>query len=388
MLLSEHQSKELLKQYGFPVPQGKLARTAGDAEAACATVEARKYVVKAQIAAGGRGLAGGIRFAATPSAVHDEASRMIGSKLVTEQTGPAGEVVKAVYVEAALDLAAQYFIAFALDPVTGGVMLLASSEGGVAFEQKARMDSDVVSTLLMTGDAAKDGKPLAAFLKTLGIDDAKAAEPILAAAKAFVDCDMTLLEINPYARTRDGDWLAIDAKIALDASALFRHPEFDSFEADQPLSATEAEAQKSNINLVRLEGNLGVVVNGAGLGLATNDLIVDAGGKPANFMDIRTTATSFDIAKGVELLLRDAAVRAILLNVHGGGMTVCDTVAEGVAFAYSRNDRKLPVVARLAGVNAEWGLRILQDRKLPVEIFPDMPGAVARAVELAGKGAR
>lgn len=388
MLLSEYKSKELLAQYGFPVPPGKLARSPGDAQEACASVPARKFVVKAQIAAGGRGLAGGIRFAATPSMVHDEAARMIGTRLVTEQTGPAGETVRAVYVEAALDLAAQYFIAFALDPDSGQVMLLGSSEGGVAFEQRARMDSDVVSTLLMSGQAEADRAPVTAFLKGLGIDDATAAEPVLAAAGAFVDCDMTLLEINPYARTRDGDWLAIDAKIVLDSAAVFRHPEYESIEADQPLSAPEAEAQKSNINLVRLDGNLGVVVNGAGLGLATNDMIVDAGGSPANFMDIRTTATSFDIAKGVELLLKDKAVKAILLNVHGGGMTVCDTVAEGVAFAYSRSDRKLPVVARLAGVNAEWGLQILQDRRLPVETFPDMPGAVARAVELASKGAR
>lgn len=388
MLLSEYKSKELLAQYGFPVPPGKLARSARDAEEACAQVPARKFVVKAQIAAGGRGLAGGIRFAATPSSVHDEAARMIGSRLVTEQTGPAGETVAAVYVEAALDLAAQYFIALALDPESGGILLLGSSEGGVAFEQKARMESDVVSTLLLSGDEAQDRAPVTAFLKGLGIDDPKAATPILAAAKAFVDCDMTLLEINPYGLTKERDWLAIDAKIVLDGAALFRHPEYESFEADQPLSAPEAEAQKSNINLVRLEGNLGVVVNGAGLGLATNDMIMDAGGQPANFMDIRTTASSFDIAKGVELLLRDTSVKAILLNVHGGGMTVCDTVAEGVAFAYSRNDRKLPVVARLAGVNAEWGTQILKDRRLPVEIFPDMPGAVARAVELAKKGAR
>lgn len=388
MVLSECKSKELLAQYGFPIPAGKLARSARDAEEACASVNAVKYVVKAQIAAGGRGLAGGIRFAATPSSVHDEAARMIGSRLVTEQTGPEGETVKSVYVEAALDLAAQYFIAFALDPVSGQIMLLASSEGGVAFEQRARMDSDVVTTLLLSGDPATDLEPVTAFLKSLGIDDSRAVAPLLDAARAFVDCDMTLLEINPFARTKSGDWLAIDAKVILDGAALFRHPEHEGLQAEQPVSVPEAEAQKSNINLVRLGGNLGVVVNGAGLGLATNDLIADAGGQAANFMDIRTTATSFDIAKGVELLLRDSGVHAILLNVHGGGMTVCDTVAEGVAFAYSRNARKVPVVARLAGVNAEWGLQILQDRRLPVEIFPDMPTAVARAVELAGKGAR
>ena len=388
MLLSEYKSKELIAQYGIPVPAGKLARSAQEAEERCAEIAAKKYVVKAQIAAGGRGLAGGIKFAATPSSVRAEAEKLIGSTLVTEQTGPAGEVVQTVYVEAALTLAAQYFIALALDPATGNPMLLASSEGGVAFEQRARMDPTAFSTFVLQGDAAATDPALEAFLGDLGIKDADGRKAVAAAHRAFVENDMILLEINPFARTDEGDWLAIDAKIALDPSAAFRHPEFEAFVADQGLSVAEDEAQRSNINFVKLDGNLGVVVNGAGLGLATNDLIVDAQGRPANFMDIRTTAKSFDIAKGVELLLQDPNVRAILLNVHGGGMTVCDPVAEGVAFAYSRSDRKLPVVARLAGQNAEWGLKILQDRKVPTEAFDDPKAAVARAVEIAGGGGR
>lgn len=388
MLLSEYRSKELIAQYGVPVPPGKLARSAREAEERCAEISAKKYVVKAQIAAGGRGLAGGIKFAATPSSVREEAERLIGSTLVTDQTRAEGEVVRSVYVEAALNLSAQYFIALAIDPGTGDLMLLASSEGGVAFEQRARMDANAFTTLVLSGDDTADEAPLRDFLAGLGIDDDAAHAAIQAACRAFVENDMLLLEINPFARTDDGRWLAIDAKIALDASAVFRHPEFETMDGDQGLSAAEYEAQKSNINFVKLDGNLGVVVNGAGLGLATNDMIVDARGRPANFMDIRTTARSFDIAKGVEILLGEPNVKAILLNVHGGGMTVCDTVAEGVAFAYSRSSRKPPVVARLAGQNAEWGLRILQDRKVPVEPFDDMSAAVKRAVDLAGGGAR
>ena len=244
------------------------------------------------------------------------------------------------------------------------------------------MDSGVVQANALT-ETDVTGQ-IAQALRKIGIDDAKAVTQIEAALTAFTENDMTLLEINPFARTKDGAWMVIDAKVALDPSAAFRHPEFEGLLADQGLSATETEAQKSNINFVGLDGSLGVIVNGAGLGLATNDMIVDAEGRPANFMDIRTTATSFDIARGVELLLRDKAVKAILLNVHGGGMTVCDTVAEGVAFAYNRNDRKLPCIARLAGVNADWGLQILKDRKVPVESFADMKDAVARAVDLAG----
>lgn len=395
MLLSEYKSKELLHQYGIKVPSGKLARSAKEAEATCAGILAeqypgvasKKYVVKAQIAAGGRGLAGGVRFAATPSTVQEEAAKMLGSTLVTEQTGPEGEEVRSVYVEAALDLKAQYFVALALDFETGRPLLLASSEGGVEFEQRARMDSDTVKTLVLSGDATADRTPLTDFLSSLGIEDTAAADPILAATKAFLDNDMTLLEINPFAVTEAGDWVAIDAKITLDAAAGFRHPEFESMVAEQGLSVDEDEAARRNINFVKLGGDMGVVVNGAGLGLATNDMIVDANGTPANFMDIRTTATSFDIAAGVELLLKDPQVKVLLLNVHGGGMTVCDTVAEGVAFAYSRADRKVPCVARLAGTNADWGLRILKDRKVPAETFDNMRGAVKRAVELAG-GAR
>lgn len=388
MLLSEYKAKEILRQYGVPIPPGRLARTAEEAEAACAGLPAKKFVVKAQIAAGGRGLAGGIRFAATPSSVHEEAARLLGSRLVTDQTGPDGETVNSVYVEAALDLDHQYFVAYALDPESGQPMLISSAEGGVEFEQRVRMDASAVKTRLVGDEVvAKDGR-LAAFLSEIGIDAARTAEVLLAARRAFVEYDMTLLEMNPFAKTRDGEWYALDAKMVIDDNAMYRHPELESLAAEQRLAAAESEAQRSNINLVKLDGNIGVIVNGAGLGLATNDMIVDAGGKPANFMDIRTTATSFDIARGVEILLKDPQVRAILLNVHGGGMTVCDTVAEGVAFAYARSDRKLPVAARLAGQNAEWGLRILKDRKVPAKVFGDMKGAVLGAVDLARGGGR
>lgn len=384
MLLPEHQSKELLSQYGIAVPVGKLATSPEEAMQACAGIAAKKFVVKSQIAAGGRGLAGGIKFAATPSAVKEEAVRLLGARLVTDQTGPDGEVVQTVYVEAALDLEAQTYLAFALDPETAQPMLLVSSEGGVAFEQKARMNADTVQSLVLSGQADADREPVTRLLEPLGISGASAVQQVLHACAAFVENDMTLLEINPFARTRAGEWLAIDAKIVLDGSAAFRHPEFESLLANQGLSQAEDEAQKSNINFVKLDGNLGVIVNGAGLGLATNDMIVDADGSPANFMDIRTTATSFDIAKGVEILLNDPSVNALLLNVHGGGMTVCDTVAEGVAFAYSRAQRTPPVIARLAGQNADWGHQILKDRKVPVEIMGDMAAAVTRAVAVAG----
>ncbi|MGR3570728.1 succinate--CoA ligase subunit beta [Brevirhabdus sp.] len=386
MFLSEYQSKELLAQYDVPVPRGRLAHNPQEAEQRCAEIPARKFVVKAQITAGGRGLAGGVKFAATPSAVKDEARRLLGTTLVTAQHGSTGELVEAVSVEEALDLVSSYFMAFVLDPMSGQPMLLASADGGIEFEQRSQMDPSTVKALELGPDTAEARATLTEFLAGIGIDSDPPLDILFSARQAFVETDMALLEINPFARTGTGagKWVAIDAKITLDGSALFRHPEFESLADRQGLTAPEMEAQKNDINLVRMDGNIGVVVNGAGLGLATNDMIFDAGGQPANFMDIRTTATSLDIAKGVSLLLNQSRTQVILLNVHGGGMTACDTVAEGVSIAYARSERKPPVVARLAGQNAEWGMRILKDRKIPVEVFDTISGAVSRAVQIAG----
>jgi len=379
MILSEYKSKELIAQYGVKIPDGRVATTAAEAEERCREIDATKYVVKAQIGAGGRGLAGGIKFAATPSAVRSEVTKMLGKPLITEQTGTSGEIVSEVYVEAAVAIAKDVFIAIVLNPVTAQPTLLASANGGVEFEQMARMDPDVVSSIVLI-----EGADISGFLNGLGFaDSSAAANAIASATKAFVANDMTLLEINPFAYTEAGEWLAVDAKVSLDGNAMYRHPELESLVSDDSLTPAERVAHENEINFVKLDGDIGVVVNGAGLGLATNDMLVAAGGKPANFMDIRTTATSFQITRGVELLLEDPTVKLILLNVHGGGMTVCDTVAEGVAFAYARSSRKLPIIARLAGQNAEWAMKILNDRLLPVETCKDMTSAVSRAVAIA-----
>ena len=385
-MLSEYQSKELLSQYGLSIPEGKLARTPEEAEARCKEISARKYVVKAQISAGGRGLAGGIKFAATPSSVAEESRKLLNSTLVTEQTSTAGETVKSVYIEAAIEIAQNYFIAISFDPTSGMPLLLASSVGGVEFEQLAKMDSDVVKTHIFEDDTPQHRKDLAGFLKEVGIDDPAVLDILYGARQAFTQNDLTLLEINPFAKTADGKWMAIDAKIAFDKNASFRRPELETLIADRGMSASEMEAQKNNINLVKLNGDIGVVANGAGLGLATNDMIIDSGGNPANFMDIRTTARSFDVAKGVELILAERQVKVILLNIHGGGMTAADTVAEGVNFAYSRSERKLPIIAHISGHNAEWGIQILRDRMVPVETFDTITEAITRVVEVAQSG--
>ena len=386
MLLSEHQAKELLTQYGLRVPDGRLATTPKEVEVSCKEINAKKYVVKAQIAAGGRGLAGGIKFAATPSAAADEARKILGSNLVTEQTSLTGETVNSVYVEAAVDISKSFYVALALEPKSGLPILLASSVGGVEFEQRAQMDEDIVKTHPFDQDTSEQRAALVAFLGDIGIKGDAVVDALLSARQAFLEYEMTLLEINPLALTADNSWVVIDAKVTLDNNAAFRHPEFEGLGLETGSSASELEAQKHNINLVNLTGNIGVVSNGAGLGLATHDMIVDSGGAPANFMDIRTTAQSFDVAKGVELLLGDPKVNVVLLVVHGGGMTTADTIAEGVNFAYARSDRELPVIAYISGQNAEWGIKILRERKVPVTTFDTISGAIAEAVAVAKNG--
>ena len=389
MNLSEHLSKEILAQYGVAIPTGRLATSPQEAEASCKEIDSAKYVVKAQIGAGGRGLVGGIKFAATPSAVRAEAGKLIGKRLVTDQTGEAGEMVNSVYVEEAIDIVHSYYLSLAFDQHDGQPVLLCSAKGGVEFEQAARMDPDIVSHLTLPSDGEFDKAAIGAFLEKAGIPD-KARDGVLkiakGAAKAFFDNDATLVEINPLAVRKDGSAVAVDAKISLDGNALFRHPEFDDANSEAQREEQERIASENDINFVKLGGNIGVVVNGAGLGLATNDMIVDAGGRPANFMDIRTTTTSLQIARGIAMLLQDTSVTVMLINVHGGGMTACDTVAEGFAIAYSRSSRKPPVVVRLAGTNAEWAVSVLRNRRLEFDSFDTMGEAVERAVEIARTG--
>jgi succinyl-CoA synthetase beta subunit len=386
MYLSEYQAKEILARYGVNVPEGGLARTPGEAEERARALKCERFAVKAQILAGGRGLAGGVRLAPTPSAVRDAAEALLGTRLVTEQTGPAGEVVERVYVEAAVDDRRSVYLALVIDEREAVPRLLGAREGGVAFEAKAHADPGILESLALPVDGDLSRADVPGFLARIGVEGpaaACAATLVAGMVRAAFEIDALLVEINPLAITPEGRAVAVDAKMVLDDSALYRHPEFEGMAREAHRDAYERAARENEINFVRMDGNIGVVVNGAGLGLATNDMLIDAGGRPANFMDIRTTATSFQIARGVGVLLEDPAVRVILVNVHGGGMTVCDTVAEGINFAYSRSARKVPIVFRAAGQNAAWALTIMKDRRLPFERVDDISGAAARAVALA-----
>ncbi len=229
-----------------------------------------------------------------------------------------------------------------------------------------------------------------AFSRTLGLEGQAADDVrrlVQGMVRAAFETDALLVEINPLVIGPDGRAVAVDAKMVIDDNALYRHPEFERMARDAHRDEYERVGRENDINFIKMQGDIGVVVNGAGLGLATNDMLADAGGRPANFMDIRTTATSIQIARGIDVLLGDPTVKVLLVNVHGGGMTVCDTVAEAISFAYARAPRKLPIVFRAAGQNAAWAVSIMKDRRLPFERFDGMTQAVARAVAIAG-GAR
>ena len=391
MYIPEYHAKEILARYGVTVPAGGIARSVTEAEDRARALSSERFAVKAQILAGGRGAAGGVVMAPTPSAVGEAAARLLGARLVTAQTGADGETVERVYVEEAVDSAANLYLAFVIDPSAARPMLLGSTRGGVDFERDAQADPSIVNTLHLGHDGAADDAAMSGFL-----DGLEVPAPARDAVRTLIDAtiraalrnDALFVEINPLILTPDNRAVAVDAKMILDDSALFRHPEFESTAREAVRDDYERIARENDLNFVRLDGNIGVVVNGAGLGLATNDMIADAGGRPANFMDIRTTATSFQIARGVELLLSDPGVKVLLVNVHGGGMTVCDTVAEALNFAYSRSDRKVPVVFRAAGQSADWARSIMKDRRLPHETASTMRAAAARAVAIAsGKGA-
>ena len=387
MFLLEHQAKSLLGKNGVSIPDGRVAATADEAGELARSLAAAELVVKAQIGAGGRGLAGGIKFANSPSDARRHAASMLGSRLSTAQTGIRGEIVKQVSVEERVDVAAMYYIAVLVDQNAAEPVLLGSASGGNDFERIATENPGVVKSITLRELGREDPEAIDGFMATLGLTgDAgnSASRQVLGAIRTFFDNDALLVEINPLAITPRGEAVAIDAKIVIDGNALARHVELEALVTETSIEDSERLAQENNVNYVELDGDIGLVVNGAGLGLATLDLVIESGGKPANFMDIRTTAGSFQIARVIQMLLENSRVKVMLVNVHGGGMTVCDTIAEAMNFAYSRTGSDKPIIYRAAGQNAPWALSIMTNRRLPFTRFDSMTEAVRQAVSVAG----
>ncbi|AXS41017.1 ADP-forming succinate--CoA ligase subunit beta [Breoghania sp. L-A4] len=386
MNLHEYQAKEILSHYAIAIPKGRMASTADEAGAVAREIASKKFAVKAQVHTGGRGKAGGVRIVATSESARDAARAMLGSVLVTDQSGPKGSQVSQVYVEAGEDVAQSLYVALLIDQKAGQMALVASREGGEDFEELAARNPEMMVILPLDAAAPPARKALKGFAGKLGLSGAladSAADLFRALAKAFVDLDASLIEINPLAVTEDGRLVALDVKMVLDDNALARHPELAVLRDQDDLDPVELEAQRHEVNFVRMDGDIGVAVNGAGLALATNDMLVEAGGRPANFMDIRTTATSLQISRGFDLVLKTPGLKVLLVNIHGGGMTPCDTVAEGLGISIRRTGAKLPIVLRLAGNNADFARRFLKNCGVVFHDAQDMNEAVATAVALA-----
>lgn len=388
MNLHEFQAKKLLAPYGIPLPAGELASTPAEAEEAARAIGGLRFAVKAQVHAGGRGLSGGVRLVEGAGEVKRVAEGLLGQRLVTAQTPKDGLIVKQVYVEEAVDIARGLYLVVVIDRNAGRLALVASPEGGEDIEERDRLGKgQFEEALLKIGGETPEGD-YAGFARRLGLEGALADSAVRlfeGLARAFADLDASLIEINPLAITPAGKLVAVDTKIVLDDNALFRHPELAQLRDTDELGSLELAAQQHQMNYLQMDGDIGVVVNGAGLALATLDILRDAGGKPANFMDIRTTASSLDIARGFGLLLAKPGIKAVLVNVHGGGMQRCDTIAEGIGIAIKRAGYSPPLVARFAGNNADFARMLLGNYGIPCIHAASISDAAERVTALANR---
>jgi succinyl-CoA synthetase beta subunit len=368
MNVHEYQAKALLRSFGVPVPEGRLASTPADAHDAARSLGAPVVVVKAQVHAGGRGKGGGIKLAKSAAEAKTAASEILGMRLVTPQTGAEGKVVRKVYVEAGCDIARELYLAIALDRAEERLAIIASTEGGMEIEEVAAKTPDKIVRVAVDPNLGLQAYQVRQVGFRLGLDLAgvQQLDKLLGGVyRLFVEKDASLAEINPLVVTGAGDLLALDAKLNFDDNALYRHPDvaalFDPDEEDP----RELEARKIDLAYVGLDGDIGCMVNGAGLAMATLDMIQVCGGKPANFLDAGGGADKDKVQAAFKLILRDANVKAILVNIFGG-IVRCDLIAEGVVAAAAELGIAVPLVVRLQGTNAEQGRKILADSGLDI----------------------
>lgn len=387
--IHEFQAKRLLKGYGIPMPRGVVAFNASEAEAAARFLGGRQWVVKAQIHAGGRGRAGGVKLIDKAEAVESAAAALLGKALVTAQTGSKGLTVKRLYVEEALKPARELYLAVYVDRAAARITFLGSPDGGMRIEDHAARGTAKVEKLALDGRVGLPADDARAFAKRIGAGlnaDIAVARIMSAMYTAFLALDASLIEINPLAILEDGSVAALDARVTLDDNALFRHPDLEALRDEDEVSATELEAARHEINFVALDGTVGCVVNGAGLGMATLDLLKLRGIEPANFMDIRPVATREQIAHGFRMVLANAQNKCLLVNIFGGGIIRCDLIAEGLTLAARQSALPMPIVVRFAGTNAEHGRKLLANAGLKVEFATSLGDAADRVLHLVRLG--
>ncbi len=385
MNIHEYQAKELLKRYGVNVPRGIVVTTPDEAEAAAAELGTPVVVVKAQIHAGGRGLGGGVKVVKGVAAARAAASEILGMQLVTHQTGPEGKKVLKVYIEEGCDIARELYLGMVIDRATGFITIMASTEGGTAIEIVAAKSPEKIYKKAIdpaTGLMPYHTRSLA-FALGLSGDAAKNAQKFMASLfKAFVECDAALAEINPLVVTGDGGILALDAKMNFDGSALYRHKDIAALRDVSEEDARELEASEYGLNFISLDGEIGCMVNGAGLAMATMDIIQLYGSSPANFLDVGGGASAEQVENALKLILSDPKVKAVLVNIFGGIMR-CDTIAEGIITAAKKVDLNVPLVVRLQGTNVEIGRKLLADSDLTVITAETMNDAAEKVVAAA-----
>jgi succinyl-CoA synthetase beta subunit len=387
MKIHEYQAKQILSKFGVSVPRGEMIAKRDDARGVAERLGGGTVVVKAQIHAGGRGKGGGVKLARNPVEADALAGQMLGMTLVTHQTGPEGRMVKRLLIEEGLDVARELYLGIVIDRASGQPVFMASSEGGVeievvAAEHPEKILKEFIDTSV--GFQAFQARSLAFGLGLEGKVVNEAARLFQNLYRAFEATDASLAEINPFVITRDGRALALDAKMNFDDNALYRHPdirELRDLDEEDPL---EVKASNYGLNYIRLDGNVGCMVNGAGLAMATMDIIQYAGSRPANFLDVGGGANEEQVRHGFEIILSDKNVRAVLINIFGGIMR-CDIVASGVVAAAKSLGIKVPVVVRLKGTNVELGQKILQDSGLNFEVANDMKEAAEKVVAAANR---
>ncbi len=390
MNIHEFQAKQLFAQFGIPVPKGKEIKNARAAEKWAAALDTPVYVVKAQIHAGGRGKAGGVKITKNKDEVPGLAQELIGKTLVTHQTGPKGRKVRRLLIEEGARIDKELYLSLLVDRDTGCPTFIASTEGGMEIEEVAEKTPEKVIKETIdpaVGFQSYNGRNLAFALGLPSIEKA-IVNPFIQMLgnlyRLFLEKDASMVEINPLVITTDKTLIALDGKVSFDDNALFKHPDIQAFRDLHEEDPLEIEAEKYNLNYVKLDGDIGCMVNGAGLAMATMDIIKLAGAEPSNFLDVGGGATKETVAAGFRILLKDKKVKGIFINIFGG-IVRCERIAHGVIEASKEVGIKLPVVVRLQGTNAEEGRKLLKESGLKVEVATDLWEAAQKIVAMKGK---
>ncbi len=387
MKIHEYQGKEILREFGVPTPRGTACFTVDEAVAAAQQLGGKVWVVKAQIHAGGRGKGGGVKVAKSLDEVRSYAQQILGMQLVTHQTGPEGQKVRRLLIEEGAQIVKEYYVGMVVDRAAQRVALLVSSEGGMEIEEVAKHSPEKIHTVRIDPVAGLVEADASQVARAIGIPDAANAEAVKVLQglyRAFVEKDAMLAEINPLILTADNRVVALDAKFNFDSNALYRHPEIVALRDLDEEDPAEIEASKFDLSYISLDGDIGCLVNGAGLAMATMDIIKLYGGNPANFLDVGGGATKEKVTEAFKLMLKNPHLKAILVNIFGGIMK-CDVIAEGVVAAAREVSLNVPLVVRLEGTNVELGKKILAESGLPIISGNDMADA-AQKVVAAAKG--